>query len=108
MNKLDISQAVSDVFELFRKCNKYIDLTMPWVLYKEKNIGRLGTVLYNLIECIRIGTILMRPFIPSTCDKIFKQINTQDISFEDLEEFGYYENGTKVNAPEVLFERIEK
>ena len=108
MNKLDISQAVSDVFELFRKCNKYIDLTMPWVLYKEKNIGRLGTVLYNLMECIRIGTILMRPFIPSTCDKIFKQINTQDISFEDLEEFGYYENGTKVNTPEVLFERIEK
>ena len=81
---------------------------MPWVLAKdESKKERLATVLYNLIECIRISSVLLRAFIPSTSEKIFYQINTELKEFDTIKEFGGYVSGTKVNAPEVLFQRIE-
>lgn len=108
MNNLEIPKALDCIFDLFRSCNKYIDETMPWVLAKdETKKDRLATVLYNLIEGIRIGTVLLRPFMPTTSEKIFGQINTDNISYEGIKEFGGYKSGTKVNSPEVLFQRIE-
>ena len=107
MNNLEISTALDNIFELFRKCNKYIDDTMPWILYKdEQNHDRLSTVLYNLIESIRIGAVLLQPFLPNTANKIFSQINTKQTSFNTLNKFGEYENNNKLNDPEVLFQRI--
>lgn len=107
MDKLEISIALEDIFDLFRACNKYIDDTMPWVLAKdETKIDRLSTVLYNLVECIRIGTVLLQPFMPDTCDKIFKQINTEYRDFSTLDKFGYYDSD-KVGEAEVLFKRIQ-
>ena len=83
MDNLEISVALDNIFELFRKCNKYIDDTMPWVLYKDpNNYDRLSTVLYNLIESIRIGAVLLQPFLPSTANKIFFQINTKQVAFD--------------------------
>lgn len=106
---LQISDALDNIFNLFKNCNKYIDETMPWILAKdEKNHGRLKTVLYNLIESIRIGTVLLQAFIPETANKIFYQLNTTITSFDTLDKFGYYESKTRLNHPEVLFKRIEK
>ena len=108
MDKLEVSKALEAIFELLRSCNKYIDETMPWVLAKdESKKDRLSTVLYNLIECIRISSVLLQAFIPSTCVKIFNQINTDVKDYNSIDEFGGYESGTKVNKPEVLFQRIE-
>ena len=108
MDKLEVSKAITSIFDLLRNCNKYIDETMPWVLAKdETKKGRLNTVLYNLIECIRISTILLQAFIPDTCSKIFNQINTDNTSYESINDFGGYKSGTKVNKAEVLFQRIE-
>ncbi len=108
MNNLQISDALDNIFELFRACNKYIDDTMPWVLAKdETKQDRLKTVLYNLVESIRIGTVLLQAFIPTTAEKIFNQLNTNIIDFNSLDKFGYYESNTKLNNPEVLFKRIE-
>ena len=108
MNKLEISLALEDIFDLFRACNKYIDETMPWSLAKdETKKDRLATVLYNLIECIRIGTVLLQPFMPETSEKIFKQINSDYKNFDTLDKFGYY-NSDKVGEAEVLFKRIDK
>ena len=108
MDKLEVSKAITSIFDLLRNCNKYIDETMPWVLAKdETKKGRLNTVLYNLIECIRISTILLQAFIPDTCSKIFNQINTDNTSYESINNFGGYKSGTKVNKAEVLFQRIE-
>ena len=108
MNNLQISDALDNIFELFRACNKYIDDTMPWVLAKdETKQDRLKTVLYNLVESIRIGTVLLQAFIPTTAEKIFNQLNTNIIDFNSLDKFGYYESNTKLNSPEVLFKRIE-
>jgi methionyl-tRNA synthetase len=82
---------------------------MPWVLAKdESKLDRLNTVLYNLMESIRFGTVLLQPYLPDTSKKIFEGINTDYISFDTLDKFGYYKSGTKVNKPEVLFQRIEK
>ena len=106
---LQISDALDNIFNLFKNCNKYIDETMPWILAKdEKNHGRLKTVLYNLIESIRIGTVLLQAFIPETANKIFYQLNTTITSFDTLDKFGYYESKTRLNRPKVLFKRIEK
>ena len=108
MNKLEVPKALDSIFDLFRSLNKYIDETTPWILAKEDSKkDRLATVLYNLIEGIRIGTVLLRPFIPETTEKIFKQINTDNTSYDSVKEFGGYKSRTKVGIPEVLFQRIE-
>ena len=108
MDKLEVSKAITSIFDLLRNCNKYIDETMPWVLAKdESKRDRLNTLLYNLIECIRISSVLLQAFIPDTCDKIFNQINTLNTSYDSIFEFCGYKSGTKVNKAEVLFQRIE-
>ena len=108
MNELKVADSLDSLFEIFRRCNKYIDETMPWVLAKdETKQARLQEVLYNLVESIRIGAVLLQAYLPDTSIKIFKQINTNYNSFDTLDKFGYYESGTKVNNPEVLFQRID-
>jgi len=108
MDNLRVADALEEVIDIFRRCNKYIDETMPWVLAKdETKKDRLATVLYNLVEGIRIGTVLLRAFMPETSEKIFYQINTELKDFDTILEFGKYVSGTKVNSPEVLFQRIE-
>ena len=108
MEKLEVSKALDTIFDLLRSSNKYIDETMPWVLAKEDTKrDRLATVLYNLIESIRIATVLLQAFIPDTADKIFYQINTDLKGYDTIDNFGGYVSGTKVNNPEVLFKRIE-
>ena len=109
MSKLEISSALEHIFDVYRRCNKYIDETMPWILAKdETKQDRLATVLYNLIESIRYATVLLQAYLPETAEKIFDQINTKYTTYDTLDKFGYYESGTKVNVPEVLFKRIEK
>ena len=108
MEKLEVSKALDTIFDLLRSSNKYIDETMPWVLAKDDTKrDRLATVLYNLIESIRIATVLLQTFIPDTADKIFYQINTDLKGYDTIDNFGGYVSGTKVNNPEVLFKRIE-
>ena len=108
MSKLEVPKALESIFECLRSCNKYIDETMPWVLAKdESKQDRLATVLYNLIECIRICTVILQAFMPDTAEKIFNQINTDKKSFDTIDKFGYYESGTKVGKAEVLFQRID-
>ena len=107
MNALKVNEALEDIFELLKRSNKYIDETTPWVLAKdESKKERLQTVLYNLLESIRISAILLRAFIPSTSDKIFKMLNTKNIEFDTLE-FGNLETGITLNEAEILFNRIE-
>ena len=107
IEKLEVSKALDHLFELFRDCNKYIDETMPWVLAKEEDKqDRLSTVLYNLIESIRIGTVLLQAFLPDTANNIFRQINTEYTTYDTLDKFGYY-NSEKVGEAKVLFQRIE-
>ena len=108
MNELHISEALDSIFELLRKCNKYIDDNAPWTLAKEGNQKRLATVLYNLLESIRIATVLLQPFIPNTCKRIFDQLNVKDTDISTVEKFGYLKINHKLNDPEVLFKRIEK
>ena len=109
MSKLEISSALENIFDVYRRCNKYIDETMPWILAKdETKQDRLATVLYNLIESIRYATVLLQAYLPETAERIFEQINTKYTTYDTLDKFGYYESGTKVNSPEVLFKRIEK
>ena len=106
MEDLRVSDALEDIFELLRRSNKYIDDTAPWTLAKDETKNdRLKTVLYNLLESIRISSILLEPFMPSTSKKIYKMLNTNNISFETLK-FGNLEEGIKLNDSEVLFARI--
>ena len=108
MDKLRIADSLELIFELFRRCNKYIDETMPWVLAKDSSkMDRLNTVLYNLVESIRIGTVLLQAYLPDTSERIFDQINTQFRSYDTLDKFGYYESGSKVGEASVLFKRID-
>ena len=108
VDNLELSNAIDKIFDLFRKCNKYIDDVTPWILAKdESKTERLECILYNLLECIRIGTVLLQSFLPTTAEKIFKQINTKKTSFDTIEKFGEYESPNTVNPPEV-FARIEK
>ena len=109
MDELRVADAITEIFALFKRCNKYIDETEPWVLAKdEANMDRLSTVLYNLVESIATGASLLEPFMPSTAKKIVQQLNTSVRSFEDCEKFGLYENGNKVTAePEILFARLK-
>ncbi len=107
MNSLKANEALEDIFELLKRSNKYIDDTTPWVLAKdETKSDRLKTVLYNLLESIRISAILLRAFIPGTSDRIFKMLNTKNIDFDTLE-FGNLEDKIKLNEAEILFNRID-
>ena len=107
MKDLRVADAISEVFGVFRRCNKYIDETAPWVLAKdEAKSDRLAEVLYNLAESITVGASLLYSFLPETAEKIVAQLHTQLRGFEELNQFGLYENGTKVTGtPEILFAR---
>ena len=108
MNELKVAEAIDHIFEIYRRSNKYIDETTPWILAKEGNIKRLQTVLYNLLESIRIGTVLLSAFLPETADKIFKQLNTENRSIDSIKGFNGFDSGIRLNAPEPLFVRIDK
>ena len=109
MDKLRVADAITEVFTLFKRCNKYIDETEPWVLGKdEAKKDRLSTVLYNLIESISIGACLLEAFMPQTTEKILEQLHAQKRPLEELSTFGGYVNGTKVTEkPEILFMRLD-
>ena len=93
---------------IFKRSNKYIDETTPWILAKEENKERLATVIYNLLESIRIGAVLLTPFLTETSDKIFEQLNTELKSYDSIKEFGILESGKELNNPEPLFVRIDR
>lgn len=108
MDNLRIADGLDAIFEIFRRCNKYIDETMPWILAKDDDKkDRLATVLYNLVESIRIGAVLLQAFMPDTAEKIFRQLNTELSGIDTISEFGQYMSGTKLNEAEPLFMRID-
>ncbi len=109
MDEIRVADAISEVITLFKRCNKYIDETMPWVLAKEEEKkDRLSQVLYNLTESICIGTSLLAAFLPETAEKIFAQLNTVCRDFNTLDKFGEYPSGNKVTEkPEILFARLK-
>ncbi len=109
MSDLHVADAITEIFTLFKRCNKYIDETEPWVLAKdEAKKDRLATVLYNLCESISIGASLLSCFLPETAEKIAKQLNTELRDFESLDKFGLFKSGTKVTeTPEILFARLD-
>ena len=107
MDKLEIPEALDSIFEIFRRSNKYIDETTPWILAKEENKDKLKTVLYNLIESIRIGAILLLPFIPDTANEILRQINTKNITLDTIT-FGSLETDIHINDFKPIFMRVEK
>jgi len=109
MEKLKVADAMSEIFTLFKRCNKYIDETMPWILAKEEEKkARLETVLYNLIEGITIGASLLASFMPETAEKILTQLNTKQRTLEELRQYGLYPSGNKVTEkPEILFARLD-
>ncbi len=109
MDKLRVADAITEIFNLFRRCNKYIDETEPWVLAKDdEHKDRLNTVLYNLVESIIVGATLLEPFMPETAEKILKQLNAEKRRVTELSSFGLYPSGSKVTAePEILFARID-
>lgn len=109
MDKLRVADAITEIFNLFKRCNKYIDETMPWALAKEEDKkDRLATVLYNLVESIVIGATLLEPYMPETSEKILAQLNAPKRKVNDLVRFGGYKSGTKVtDSPEILFARLD-
>lgn len=109
MENLRVADAISEVFAVFKRCNKYIDETAPWVLARdEANKDRLAEVLYNLVESITIGASLLHSFLPETAEKIAGQLNTDLRGFDDLDRFGLYESGKNVvEKPEILFARLD-
>ena len=109
MEKLRVADAITEIFTLFKRCNKYVDETEPWVLGKdESRKDRLATVLYNLVEGITIGACLLEPFMPETTEKILKQLNAEKRDFADLDKFGLYPSGNKViEKPQILFARLD-
>jgi len=108
MNALKVNEAIDEIMEVLKKCNKYIDDTTPWILAKdESKKDRLATVLYNLLESIRICAILLSPYIPTTSENIFEQLNTKETSYDSINEFGKLEINNKLNEPKILFARIE-
>lgn len=109
MEELHISEAIDAIFDVLRKCNKYIDDTTPWILAKdEAKKDRLATVLYNLLESIRICAILLSPFMPTSVDKILYQLNTKVTSYDSCKKFGQIEINNQLNKPEPIFLRIDK
>ncbi|MGN9019028.1 methionine--tRNA ligase [Lachnospiraceae bacterium HCP1S3_C3] len=109
MDKLRVADAITEIFTMFKRCNKYIDETTPWILAKDDATKpRLETVLYNLIEGITIGASLLKPFMPETSEKILAQLNTTERVLEDMDTFGKYPSGNKVTeTPEILFARLD-
>ena len=109
MEDLRVADAMTEIFSLFKRCNKYIDETEPWVLAKdEAKKDRLSTVLYNLVESITIGASLLEPYMPGTAANIAQQLNAVLPSFEECGTFGHYVNGTKVTEkPQILFARLD-
>ena len=108
MNELKVADAIDEIFVLLRRANKYIDETMPWALAKSEDTkGRLGTVLYNLLESIRFAAISLKPFLPETSQRILAQINVTDGGLESLTTFGVLPAGSNVGAGEILFARLD-
>ena len=109
MEELRVADAITEIFALFKRCNKYIDETMPWVLAKdESKKDRLAEVLYNLVEGICIGASLLESFMPETTEKILSQLNASKRTYEELDTFGFYPSGSKVTEkPEILFARLD-
>ena len=109
MDQLRVADAITEIFSLFKRCNKYIDETEPWVLGKdEAKKDRLSTVLYNLVESITIGASLLEAFMPETTEKILTQLNAEKRTEEEMDTFGKYVSGTKVTEnPEILFMRLD-
>ena len=109
MEELRVADAITEIFTLFKRCNKYIDETMPWALAKdEEKKDRLATVLYNLVEGICIGASLLESFMPETTEKILAQLNAGKRTYEELDTFGLYPSGNKVTEkPEILFARLD-
>ena len=109
MNDYHIADALGEIFALFDRANKYIDETTPWVLAKdESNRARLGTVLYNLLEAVRYGAVLLTPFIPDTADKIFNQLGTDKTDYASISSFGALESGKPLGEAFTLFARIDE
>lgn len=109
MNQLKVGEALEEIFDLLRRCNKYIDETTPWILAKDPSQkDRLGTVLYHLLEAIRFSAILLQPFLPDTTDKIFAQLNQENGGISSLKTFDGMIVGSHLSTPEVLFKRIEE
>ncbi|MCD7744693.1 MAG: methionine--tRNA ligase [Lachnospiraceae bacterium] len=110
MDSLRVADAITEIFTLFKRCNKYIDETMPWALAKdETKKDRLAEVLYNLIESITIGASLLESFMPETSARILTQLNAKKRALETMDTFGLYESGTKVtDKPEILFARLDQ
>ena len=106
MSKYNVSLALEDIFNVLKACNKYIDDTMPWNLAKLSNYDRLQTVLYNILESIRICSIYLSAFIPDTSKAIFKQLNTDKTTYDTTSKFGYLEDNHKLGEASILFERI--
>ncbi len=107
MDDLRVSEAIDEIFNFIRKCNKYIDETTPWILFKEEKFDRLETVMYNLLESIRIIAVYLQPYLPTTSEKIFKQINTTNNSFDSINNFGGINDNHKIGDIEMLFKRID-
>ena len=108
MDELRVADAIDEIFTLLRRANKYIDETTPWTLAKdEANHGRLDTVLYNLLEAIRVAAALLHPFLPETSDRIFKQLGVERSDWESLSAFGVLPAGHQLNQAEILFARID-
>ena len=109
MDELRIADAISEIFTLFKRCNKYIDETMPWALAKEEDkLPRLETVLYNLVESISVGASLLESFMPETSAKILAQLNAKKLELDEMAVYGNYVSGTKVTeTPEILFQRLD-
>lgn len=108
MDDLKVADAIDEIFVLLRRCNKYIDETMPWILGKdESKKDRLSTVLYNLLESVRISAVLLSPFLPNTSNKIFDQLNTDKTTWDTLTEFNGTKIGSMVGNQEILFNRID-
>jgi methionyl-tRNA synthetase len=108
MDQLRVADAITEIFNLFKRCNKYIDETMPWALAKdEAKKDRLATVLYNLVESISYGAVLLEAFMPSTSKEILKQLNAKSRTMDEMGVFGLYTSGTKVtDKPQILFARL--
>ena len=102
METYEVGAALSEIFEVLRRSNKYVDETTPWVLFKEGNLDRLRKVLYNLLESVRVCAILLQPFIPDTCEKIFEQLGVSGGNFDSIDE----KIDFNVNTQQILFERI--
>ena len=109
MDELKVPEAIDSVFEIFRRANKYIDETTPWTLAKgnDEDIDKLKTVLYNLLESIRIGAILLQPYLPDTSEEIFRQLNTKVTGIDTINEFGSLVLGETLEEPKPIFARIE-